>query len=172
MTPSIEVRLQSIIHGLRDVILPAIDPNEALAAEQSGLVLAQLSMLLKQMPFADRYNRLCRDDARATAEAVIAGAAGGPRSRGAAEALAVLVADAGAQAPHAGYLALAQGIGALTRAMYADGDAEWRARADAAILAFVCRQNQRERVWFKDTGFDPYPADLPELASMCADARA
>ncbi len=167
MTPSIEVRLQSIVHGLRDVIFPAIDPDEALAVEQSGLILVQLTMLLKQLPFADRYNRLCRDDAHATAASIVEGAAGGPRSRAAAEALAALLADAEADDPHAGYLALAGGIAALTKAVAEDAEPGWRARVDAAVLPFAIRQNRRERVWFKDAGFDPDPAELPDLASLC-----
>jgi hypothetical protein len=168
MTPSIEVRLQSIIHGLRDVIFPAIDPNEALAAEQSGLILAQLSMLLQQMPYADRYNRLCRDDAHATAAAIVQNAAGGPRSIAAVEALTALLTGAGANDPHANYLALAGGIAGLTKAIAVDAEPQWRIRADAAVLAFASRQNRRERVWFKDAGFDPEPATLPDLATLCA----
>ena len=39
MTPSIEIRLTSVIHGLRDVVFPALDPQESLAQEQSGLIL-------------------------------------------------------------------------------------------------------------------------------------
>ena len=42
MTPSIAVRLESVLHGLRDVVIPAINPGEALAVEQSGLILAQI----------------------------------------------------------------------------------------------------------------------------------
>jgi hypothetical protein len=170
MTPSIEVRLQSIVHGLRDVIFPAIDPDEALAVEQSGLILTQLTMLLKQLPYADRYYRLCRDDARAAAASIIEGATGGPQSVAAAAALSALLSADEADDPHAGYLSLAGGISRLTKALAQDGDPEWRARADAAILAFSCRQNRRERVWFKDVGFDPDPAEIPDLAELCAGA--
>ncbi len=167
MTPSIEVRLTSVLHGLRDAIIPAINPDEALAVEQSGLILAQLSMLLLQLPYADRYHRLCRDDARATAAVIVDGAAGGLRSGAAAEALAALLAGADADDPHAGYLALAGGIAALTIAAAEDAEPGWRARVDSAVLAFSSRQNRRERVWFKDAGFDPDPGELPDLATLC-----
>jgi hypothetical protein len=170
MTPSIEVRLTSVLHGLRDAIIPAIDPNEALAIEQSGLILAQLSMLLQQLPYADRYHRLCRDDARAAAAVIVQGVAGGPRSQAAAAALAALLSEPDADDPHAGYLALASGIATLTTAVSEDAEPEWRARVDAAVLAFSIRQNRRERVWFKDAGFDPDPGQLPDLATLCAAA--
>lgn len=171
MTPSIEVRLQSMLHGFRDVVVPAIDPGEALAVEQAALIMAQLSALLKQLPYADRYHRLCRDDAQTTAAAIGQDAAGGPRSLAAAAALeALLASDSGN--PHADYLALADGIAQLTTAATHDGEAHWRQRIDPPLLAFVCRQNRRERVWCKDAGFDPNPAELPDLAPMCSDARA
>ncbi len=166
MTPSIEVRLTSVLHGLRDAIIPAINPDEALAVEQSGLILAQLSMLVRQLPYADRYHRLCRDDARTTAAAIVQEPAGGPRSQAAAEALCVLLAGVNLDDPHAGYLALAGGIADLTDAAADDAELGWRARVNAAVLAFSIRQNRRERVWFKDAGFDPDPAELPDLAAM------
>jgi hypothetical protein len=168
MTPSIEVRLESVLHGLRDVVIPAINPDEALAVEQSGLILAQLTMILKQMPYADRYYRLCRDDARITAAAIVQNPAGGGRSKTAAEALAALLAGEGSDNSHSDYLALADGIATLTTAVAEDAEPEWRARVDGAVLAFSLRQNRRERVWFVDAGFDPDPAELPSLAALCA----
>ncbi|WP_068076556.1 hypothetical protein [Novosphingobium lentum] len=172
MTPGIEVRLTSVLHGLRDVIIPAIKPDEALAVEQSGLILAQLAMLLRQLPYAERYHRLCRDDARTTAAAIVQQPAGGPRSQAAAKAVCVLLAGANPDDPHAGYLALADGIAALTNAVADDGEPGFRARVNAAVLAFSLRQNRRERVWFKDAGFDPDPAELPDLAALCSASMA
>jgi hypothetical protein len=168
MTPSIEVRLTSVLHGLRDAIIPAINPGEALAVEQSGLILAQLTMLLNQLPYADRYHQLCRDDARTAAASLMQGAAGGPHSLSAAKALTALLAEKGADDPHTDYLALAGGIATLTKAVADDGEPGWRAQVHAAVLAFSIRQNRRERVWFVDAGFDPNPAELPTLAALCA----
>jgi hypothetical protein len=168
MTPSIEVRLESVLHGLRDVVIPAINPDEALAVEQSGLILAQLVMLLKQLPYADRYYRLCRDDARTTAALIAEEPIGGPHSKAAAQTLAALLAKAEGDDPHADYLALADAIAGLTTAVGDDAEPAWRARVDTAVLAFSMRQNRRERVWFVDAGFDPDPAELPSLAALCA----
>jgi hypothetical protein len=168
MTPSIEVRLESVLHGLRDVVIPAINPDEALAVEQSGLILAQLTMMLKQLPYADRYYRLCRDDARTTAAAIVQNPACGARSKKAADALAALLDEREADDPHAHYLALAHGIATLTTAVAEDAEPEWCARVNAAVLAFSIRQNRPERVWFVDAGFDPDPSELPSLAALCA----
>ena len=168
MTPSIDVRLESILHGLRDVVFPAINPNEALAIEQSGLILAQIAMLQRQLPYSERYHRLCLDDARATAALALQGVAGGPATRSAADGLIGLLATVDIADPHAGYLELAGGIAALTTAAADDGEQGWRAQANGAILDFATRQNRRERVWFKDAGFDAAPDELPDLATLCA----
>lgn len=167
MTPSIAVRLESMLHGLRDAIIPAINADEALALEQADLILAQLAMLQRQLPYADRYHRLCRDDARATAAIIVANPVGGPGSTAAAEALAALLVDSDQDDPHACYLELAGGIAALTTAAAADAEPAWRARIDSAVLAFASRQNRRERVWFQAAGFDPDPAELVSLAELC-----
>jgi hypothetical protein len=168
MTPSIEVRLESVLHGLRDAIIPAINPGEALAVEQAGLIVAQLTMLVKQLPYADRYHRLCRDDARASAAVMVLEPAGGPRSQAANAALAALLAAEGSHDPHADYLAIAGGIAELTTAAAEDAQPGWRTRVHAEALAFASRQNRRERVWFIDAGFDPDPGELPSLAAMCS----
>jgi hypothetical protein len=170
MTPSIEVRLESVLHGLRDAIIPAIIPGEALAVEQAGLIVAQLTMLVKQLPYADRYHRLCRADAKSSAAAMVQNPHGGQLSQAAATALAALLAAADSHDPHAGYLALAGGIAALTNAAAEDAQPDWRARVNAEALAFASRQNRRERVWFVEAGFDPDPSELPSLAKMCGAA--
>ena len=49
MTPSIEVRLESVLHGLRDVIFPAIKPGEALALDLDFAELLHVRVLPKQV---------------------------------------------------------------------------------------------------------------------------
>jgi hypothetical protein len=171
MTPSITIRLESILHGFRDVIMPAINSQEVLAVEQAGLIMAQLSMLLRQLPHSDQYNRLCQDDAHETAVAIVREPDGGPRSRQAADALAKLSAKPSLN-PHAGYLELAAGIASLTKAVAEDADPAWRTRVNAAVLAFSIRQNRRERIWFLDAGFDPNSAGLPELKTFVLDPQS
>ena len=41
MTPNPNIRLQSLVHTLEQVIFPAVDPANSLANEQCGLVLSQ-----------------------------------------------------------------------------------------------------------------------------------
>jgi hypothetical protein len=81
--------------------------------------------------------------------------------------MAALLARPDLDDPHAAYLALAGGIAALATAAADDGEAAYRERIDGAVLGFACRQNRRERVWFKDAGFDPNESELPDLAELC-----
>jgi hypothetical protein len=171
MTPSIEIRLTSVIHGLRDVVFPALDPQESLAQEQSGLILAQLEMLLKQLPYANSYHRLCLDDLKETAEAMLRKPAGGAETMEARSRLGQILSER-TNNPHHDYQHIGAGIDVLVRAVARDGEAAYRARVDEAAFAFGKRQNWRERAWFRDAGFDPDPAGLPEIADMCGASEA
>lgn len=46
------IRLQSVVHTLEQVVIPAVDTTNSLAMEQCGLVLAQLRMLVAHMPLS------------------------------------------------------------------------------------------------------------------------
>ena len=140
MTPDVHIRLTSVSHGLRDVIVPAVDKGASLAQEQCGLVLAQLDMLLRQLPWIERYPALCRDDLRATVPEI---------------------GDAQADYDRIGF-----GVEALVFAVARDGAPAYRARVDAEILRFSRRQNTRERTWFAGNGFDPRPEEIGSLAEM------
>ncbi|MET0545313.1 MAG: hypothetical protein ABWZ40_03295 [Caulobacterales bacterium] len=166
MTPNAEIRLISAIHGLRDVIIPAVDPGQSLAVEQSGLILAQLNMLLKHLPWLGRYQTLCKDDMRSAAQSIAQGAWGGPLTERAASKLASLLEEAACEDPQAEYNRIGFAVEALQHAVAKDGQAEYRTRVDAEMLAFSRRQVLRERTWFRDSGFDPHPEELAEIAAL------
>ena len=48
-------QLQTVIKAMTDVILPAVDPNNKLAQEQAGLVIAILNLIAQRMPLIYRY---------------------------------------------------------------------------------------------------------------------
>mgnify|MGYP001191757383 FL=1 len=166
MTPDVHIRLTSVLHGLRDVIVPAVDPGASLAQEQCGLVLAQLDMLLRQLPWIERYPALCRDDLRATALSIVDAPDGGVDTRDAAARLAALLAAPSLGDAQADYDRIGFGVEALVFAVSRDGAPAYRARVDAEILRFGRRQNTRERTWFAGTGFDPRPEEIGSIAEM------
>ncbi len=172
MTPNPNIRLQSLVHTLEQVIFPAVDPGNLLANEQCGLVLAQLRMLIRQMPYIGDYHALCLDDIRQTV-ATLPEARGGGQTLAAADNLHVAVEANGTAAnPAAAYQALGKALEALITAVAEDGDAQYRSELERAAFSFARRQSVRERIWFKDAGFDPRPEDLPDLEEAFGAALA
>ncbi len=168
MTPNPIIRLQSVVQTLEHVIVPAVDPNNSLANEQCGLVLAQLRMLVKHMPYIGEYHALCLSDIMKTAEAAPP-AAGGAATREAAAALGRALTDApGFADTSEAFHHVGHAIDALLRAAAQDGDLDFRRTVEREVLAFSRRQSRRARAWFRDAGFDPAPDDLPEVAAMAA----
>ena len=165
MTPGIDIRIQSIINGLNDVIFPAVDPKESLAAEQKGMIIAQLELILKQLPFMDRYHSLCRDDMRQCAERMLTGAAGNAATMAACEALREMLA-APADNPRDDYNRVGKAVDTLIASVGQDGDANYRAQVDAIMLGLADRQLWRDRVWSADLGFDPYPDEICSIEDM------
>jgi hypothetical protein len=171
MTPNPNIRLQSLVHTLEQVIFPAVDPANSLANEQCGLVLAQLRMLIRQMPYIGDYHAMCLDDIRHTIDD-LPEAKGGALTSDAARWLGVARDEVKAAAnPAAAYQLLGKAFEALLRAAAEDGDANYRDRLERAAFAFSRRQAGRERVWFKDAGFDPHPEEVQELEEMFAKAQ-
>lgn len=168
MTPNPNIRLQSVVHTLEQVIFPAVDPDNLLAHEQCGMVLAQLRMLLRHLPHLGEYHLLCLEDITATVDH-LPPPSGGPLTMKAAAALAAMRRDGGGGANSAAtYQALGHALEALLGAAAQDGVADYRSALEKSAFGFARRQSVRERTWFKDAGFDPRPEDLPELEEMFA----
>jgi hypothetical protein len=165
MTPGIDIRIQSIINGLQDVIFPAVDPAESLAMEQKGMIIAQLEMILKQLPLADRYHRLCRDDMQACAERMATDPAGGEATMAACASLQERLAHP-ADTPRDDYNRIGKAADALIAAVGEDGEDAYRKRVDEVMFGLAQRQIWRDRVWCADVGFDPYPEELCPIEDM------
>lgn len=168
MTPNPIIRLQSVVHTLEQVVIPAVDTTNSLAMEQCGLVLAQLRMLVAHMPFIGEYHRLCLTDLAGTVDGLPA-VEGGPDSRAAVAALATARGLADREAdPAVAFHALGRALDELIRAASRDGEPAYRRAVDADVLDFSIRQSRRSRSWFRDAGFDSKPEELPEIADMVA----
>lgn len=165
MTPGIDIRIQSIINGLQDVIFPAVDPAESLATEQKGMIIAQLEMILKQLPFLDRYHNLCLDDMRASAEQMISDPQGGAATLSANATVRELLANP-AETARDDYNRVGKAVDNLIAAVGEDGSDAYREQVDAIMFGLAQRQIWRDRVWSADVGFDPYPEELCSIEDM------
>ncbi len=52
-----EIQIKSMIKALTDVVLPAVDPINQLAVEQTRLVIGMLSLMSKQLPIQFQFDR-------------------------------------------------------------------------------------------------------------------
>lgn len=171
MTPSIDVRIASMVRTLGDIIIPAIDPDNSLAREQAALLHGHLRMLVEQLPHVAAYEQLCLDDMHAVAGELTGTASGGIKTHEAARQLKDACANTERQSDQkAGYHRIGFALEELITAAGIDGDAAFRKTLGTAVLQHSLRQTRRERSWFAMTGLDIFKADLPSIPEMVAGA--
>jgi hypothetical protein len=161
MVPTITTRLRTMMKAMREVVIPAVDPQHAIAQEQAKLVLGSLNLILQQIEFAHAFEVIEAREMRAMigelAKLV------GDEIPDAAAAL-VKTASLGAEAedPIATTGTL-QRINQELRAIATDLVTTGEHRGDPALTAVIRKivlnysQTQliRERSWVAGTGFDP-----------------
>ena len=175
MLPSIELRIQNLIKALSQVVLPAIDPGNALAREQAQLVIGHLQLIAVQWDKALPFEAQSLAALRELGQRLASAAEGGSETVQAAaqlrEALAVREDGAALATVVRASAALGSAIDSLIRAASADGAAGFRAQLDQAVLEHGALQAWRERVWFAGNGLDPDPSALPSIDEMLGGAR-
>ncbi|WP_374410500.1 hypothetical protein [Novosphingobium colocasiae] len=166
MTPDPAIRLQSVIHTLERVIIPAVDTGNLLAVEQCGVTVAQLRMLLEHLPLLTAYHGACVADLVATAQD-LPEPDGGPQTLAAAARLGQVLTDrAATDDDRLFYHRVGKALEDLLRAVAGDGAPAYRRAIDRAVLTFSRRQSLRSRSWFVGAGFDPKPAELPPVTEL------
>lgn len=173
MVPDISTRLAVMKRSLREVIIPAIDPERKLALEQANMLIGYLEMLGDQH---DRQLHLdlaeLRDYCGYTRELLeLAGTTAD--SREARELLLQAEPLEGLRLP------TAQALRTLLRGLKSSADAllrglldqhgERRAAAQSLALRQAERQLLRERAWIVKGGFELEPDKLPSIDSLLAD---
>lgn len=162
------------IKALDKVVLPAVDANDPLAAEQLRLVSGFLKFLRTRMPHLDQrhffelnhYLTLAEDVA---ADARLVGVEVAQRLDAAlAQARAVQAsARPDAAAVQAASAALAAPISALVRSV-ADAETALRQRVEQKVVAGSRRWVDAQRAWFAPQGFELHADELPALDAALA----
>ena len=167
--------LQSVIKAMTDVVLPAVDPHNKLAQEQSRLVLGVLGLLAARLPLLYRYE--CDELSRflKLAATLHEQAVNIPHAQDALQSLTA-VAGAGkdvlerARADPAeletANFELREKIGALVTAVYGKATAAQRTTLGASITAHAKQQLLHERAWHITQGWESEPAALPAIESL------
>lgn len=168
MTPSIDLRISTIVRAMEDVVAPAIDQDNSLAREQAALIIGHLHLLAAQWSRAESYAQVCLGELSQTLRPLIP--VGGPLTQNAATALNEALQTKGrAEVQYKQVMAAAE---ALVRASDEDGDAAFRAKLRAGLLDFSAAQSLRDRSWFSGSGFDLHPDQLipmDDLTGMAAE---
>lgn len=168
MTPSIDLRIASMIRAMQDVIAPAVDPSNSLAREQSMLMIGQLQMIGAQWRLALRYASACLADLRLMADGLKV--EGGSATQAAwtelRAALDGVEADSEVQ-----YQSAARALEKLVRASDEDASPAFRMQLRTDALRFSQRQAERDRAWFAGSGFDMEADRLPSISSILAAAE-
>lgn len=163
-----DIQLKTALRALTEVILPAVDRDNALAIEQTQVVIGLLQLMASRLPLQFRYDcdelarllTLCRalpdsEDA-ALAAAIDGGSAVLARARSGPDEVVHAIRE------------LRAASGAVIGARYRDGDAATRAALSAQVLAHAEQQLLRERAWFTPQGWELDPDSVPAIEDLLA----
>ncbi len=174
MIPSVDDRLDSVMRGLKDVVIPALPANESLALEQAHLIFGHISLLRDQVDLMLAVERAEADELRALGHLLVEAADGGARTLSTAATLRGLLEEsAGRFSPRVVRQSIADishGIEALIAAGGVDGSDAFVATSDAAVLDAGLYAAERDRSWFSATGFERADVDLRPIARFIGDA--
>jgi hypothetical protein len=172
-----EIQLQTMIKTMVDTVVPAIDPSNALAQEQSRLIIGTLMLMAEQLPLQFRFD--CDELTRMVAFADGLGAPLEDCGGTVGDALTALTASAAG-----GRMLLSQPgadptdiVAAARRirtaldhvidAVFTDESARaYRADVYRVVLDQSRGEILRDRVWTRSQGFEPDTEDLPMIESL------
>ena len=165
MTPSISDRIDSLIHTLTDVVLPAIDAEKSLERDQAQLVIAHLKLIRTQLPQAAIFDELELAAAIALGRKLLTLCEGGPKLTQAAKALQDVLASPDPADRQDAIRRVNAANEYLVRASRIDGKPASVQAIRTAALANGKAQTLRDRIFFADSGFDADRGDLPDMAT-------
>lgn len=170
-----DIQIQVILKAMTDVVLPALDPNNKLAQEQSRLVVGMLNILSQRLPLMYRFDRdeLARslalvDTLREQTQNLPAAQASLHALQHAADSGQDVLDRARAEPAEleAANFALREKIGALIAAVYDGADMGQLPHLNKAITAHAKEQLLRERAWVSLQGLDPEASSLPAIDTL------
>ncbi len=160
MQPDPDLQVAVVIKALRDVVLPSLGADNALAAEQLHLALATLDMLRSRLPLLHPIARKELENAIDLARAVKD------------EALEPTIARADAllrdPAAHTGAIGQVRAslLEEVSDSVNRVGGADERRSIARAVLAASRAQCDLARAWSVQGGFERNPEQLPALDAL------
>jgi hypothetical protein len=170
-----EIQIASVIKAMKDVVIPAIDPQNKLAIEQSQLVIGLLSLLSVQLPLQYRFDRdeLARllDCARTLQGMDVNDLTGRTaldrlRSSGAAAAIVLEQCRVEPATLTSSVREMREAIGYLVKTVGATKDPSAQQNIERVVLSMSKEQLIRDRALVKMQGWEPDPAAVPDIADL------
>ena len=144
MTPSIELRLQTMMRSVQQTLLPALDPEDSLAQEQVKLLMGHIAALQLQY---GKEESVCNEENQRLeilARDLVEHAEGGEYTQEA-------VASINKALSNTDYTQLSVATEALLAAL--DASDAFKSYSWDAVIAYSSEAAQRGRQWFKPMGF-------------------
>jgi|GEM_PF-548614 len=164
MSPDFDLRTRVMMAALEDVIIPAIDPKNSLAIEQSKLLLGNLGMMRDQIDYYHAYETV--ELASLTKLLETLSLHNGPASPETAGLIAEGSAAAGPVVATSALRKISRTMREAARSIIdaaaaKGGDAE--RESQQAVLAYSEEALTRERAWTAGYGFDVFPETLRSI---------
>lgn len=144
MTPSIELRLQTMMRSVQQTLLPALDPEDSLAQEQVKLLMGHIAALQLQY---GKEESVCNEENQRLeilARDLVEQAEGGEYTQEAVAAINKALSNTD-------YTQLSVATEALLAAL--DASDAFKSYSWDAVIAYSSEAAQRSRQWFKPMGF-------------------
>lgn len=176
-----EIQITSVIKAVKDVLIPAIDPNNRLAVEQAQLVIGLLNLLASQLPLQFRFDRDELARLLATAEALDKIRTNNPALAKAMDQLTTSRLAGASVLQHCqldpaelvgNVRELREKVGAVVTAAAGSDDLDVQLHIEKLVLEMSKDQLLRDRSLVKAQGWEPDPAALPDIGELLTGTAA
>lgn len=169
MLPDIDTRLNAMLRSLKEVVLPAIDPEKRLALDQANIIIANLNMLIGQHDRQVHYLLAELRDYSALLGDLMA--MSGRPNDDSKSLLAEIEPLLGLDLPLPNQLVgkvrqLKSMADAQLQQVLDNGEPEAVRAAEQRVLECARSQLLRERAWVVKAGFELEPEKIPPLDEL------
>ena len=164
MVPDLDLQLQTAIKALGDNVKPAVDPDDKVAVEQLGIVMATLAMVRERLPSQRRFIRRLLED-----EIALAVDVGDALGKGAILADDIAAARSALADPELDSAELAEirsGLTSKTVSLIAQAGTAGLEALTPVVLKGAKPSLERLRAWCVPSGFEPYASEIKALDSL------
>ena len=175
MVPDFALRIHAMIRSLREVVLPALPKNEMLAIDQANILIGYLGIMAEQHDRVFEYLLVELSEYAELLGALVEDARGAPSIEGAAAkaraALDMAAPILQVSIPRQGELSalvrsLKESVDELLVVAHQDGTPAYRQASTKRVMQQAERQILRERAWFRASGFELEPSQLPSIKDV------